>query len=55
MDGVRSDQACPTCRSTEVPKLIVRGTGTGSHGTSLKCRRCGDEWSDQAPWTSQAS
>ena len=35
------DQACPACRSNDVPKLIVRGTGKGSHGTSLLCRRCG--------------
>jgi len=55
VDGVRSDQGCPNCRSADVPKLIVRGTGKGSHGTSLKCRRCGNEWSDESSWSSQAS
>jgi len=55
VDGVRSDLACPQCRSAEVPKLIVRGTGKGSHGTSLQCRLCGHEWSDESTWSSQAS
>ena len=55
MDGVRSDQNCPGCRSADVPRLIVRGTGKGSHGTTLQCRRCGHEWSDESTWNSQAS
>jgi len=55
VDGVRSDQACPKCRSADVPKLIVRGTGNGNHGTSLQCRRCGTEWSDESSWSSRAS
>lgn len=55
MKQVRIDQACPACRSADVPKLIVRGTGKGSHGTSLQCRRCGNELSDEPSWSSQAS
>jgi len=55
VDGVRSEQACPRCQAGDVPKLIVRGTGKGSHGTSLQCRRCGHEWSDESSWRSQAS
>jgi len=55
VDGVRIDLACPNCRSAEVPKLIVRGTGRGSPGTSLQCRRCGTEWSDEATRASHAS
>ncbi len=55
MDAVRNGMSCPECRSVEVPKLIVRGTGKGSHGTSLQCRRCGHEWSDEQTWRSQAS
>ena len=55
MDAVRSGLACPGCQATEVPKLIVRGTGKGSRGTSLQCRRCGHEWSDEPSWSSQAS
>ena len=55
MEAVRSDLNCPECRSAEVPKLIVRGTGKGSHGTSLKCRRCGHEWTAEHTWSSQAS
>jgi len=55
VDGVRSDHTCPACRSVDVPKLIVRGTGKGNHGTSLQCRRCGHEWTDEESWSSQAS
>ncbi len=55
MDAVRSGIACPECRSAEVPKLIVRGTGKGSPGTSLQCRRCGHEWSGEQEWSSRAS
>jgi len=55
MKELRIDQACPACRSNDAPKLIVRGTGKGSHGTSLLCRRCGNEWSDERFWSSQAS
>jgi uncharacterized Zn finger protein len=53
--AVRSDPSCPACRSADVPKLIVRGTGKGNHGTTLQCRRCGNEWSDERSWSSQAS
>jgi len=52
---VRSGLACPGCQATEVPKLIVRGTGKGNHGTSLQCRRCGHEWTDEQTWRGQAS
>jgi hypothetical protein len=55
VDAVRNGMSCPECRSAEVPKLIVRGTGKGSHGTSLQCRRCGHEWSGEETWSSQAS
>jgi hypothetical protein len=55
VDAVRSGRACPACRITEVPKLIVRGTGNGNHGTSLQCRKCGHEWTDERTWSSQAS
>ncbi len=55
MDAVRSGLACPGCQATEVPKLIVRGTGKGNHGTSLQCRRCGHEWTDEQTWRGQAS
>ena len=55
MEEMRSDQSCPACRSADVPKLIVRGTGKGSRGTSLQCRRCGHEWSDEPTWSSRAS
>ena len=55
MDAVRSGLACPGCQATEVPKLIVRGTGKGNHGTSLQCRRCGHEWTEEQTWRGQAS
>ena len=55
MDEVHNDRRCPECRSTDVPRLIVRGTGKPSHGTSLQCRRCGHEWSDDPSWSSRAS
>ena len=55
MDGVRSDPACPACRSVDAPRLIVRGNGKRNHGTSLQCRRCGHEWSDESAWSTRAS
>jgi len=55
MKQVDLEQACPACQSTDTPTLIVRGTGKGSHGTSLQCRRCGYEWSDEQSWSSRAS
>jgi hypothetical protein len=55
VEAGHSDESCPACLSGDVPKLIVRGTGKGSHGTSLQCRRCGHEWSDEESWSSQAS
>ena len=55
MKEVGIDQECPACRSADAPKLIVRGTGRGSHGTSLQCRTCGHEWSDEQIWNSRAS
>lgn len=35
---------CPSCGSTETPKLIVRGSGMRGSGVSHECRSCQSEW-----------
>ncbi len=55
MDGVRDGQECPNCGSTDVPRLIVRGSGAATDGVSLQCRRCHHEWSDDRTRSRQAS
>jgi hypothetical protein len=35
---------CPSCGSTETPKLIVRGSGMRASGVSHECRSCNSEW-----------
>ncbi|HZM57913.1 MAG TPA: hypothetical protein VFC03_23130 [Acidimicrobiales bacterium] len=39
----------------DVPKLIVRGSGTAKGGLTLQCRVCRREWSDEATDHLQAS
>jgi uncharacterized protein YbaR (Trm112 family) len=34
------ERACPYCKSTEAPILVVRGTGAVGDGLSLYCRSC---------------
>jgi formate dehydrogenase maturation protein FdhE len=38
---------CPECGSTDVPKLVMRGSGRlGESGLSMRCRVCDSEWPD---------
>jgi len=55
MGGFRDGQECPKCGSTDVPRLIVRGSGAVTDGVSLQCRRCHHEWSDDRTRSQQAS
>ena len=42
-------QHCPRCGSRDVPTLVVRGSGPSGNGVTLRCRDCGDEWSNERP------
>ena len=37
---------CPDCGSTQVPKLVVRGSGMMDSGVTHRCRSCDSEWAD---------
>ena len=38
---------CPSCGSTETPKLVIRGSGLCEPGVSHVCRSCGSEWANR--------
>ena len=51
VDTVTTQIDCPNCRSTLVPKLVIRGgvwRGSGRDpGITYKCRWCAYEWAER--------
>jgi uncharacterized Zn finger protein len=42
-------RSCPICGVTEVPTLLIRGSGLTGHGWVIRCRTCGGDWSESMP------
>ena len=40
---------CPDGGSTQVPKLVVRGSGMTDSGVTHRCRSCDSEWANGVP------